>query len=79
MAPIKLTPALIEIFNTKRMEMPRTQIVKNLWVYIKKHNLQDPKNKRIIICDAKLRKVMGKSSISMFEMVKALSNHLGFK
>jgi upstream activation factor subunit UAF30 len=57
--------------------MPRSQVVKNLWVYIKKNNLQDPKNKRNINADANLKKVFdGKSVVNMFEMTKLVSKHL---
>ncbi len=57
--------------------MPRSEVVKALWVYIKKHNLQDPKNKRNINADEHLKKVFdGKATVSMFEMTKLVSKHL---
>ncbi len=57
--------------------MPRSEVVKALWVYIKKHNLQDPKAKRNIIADANLKKVFGgKDMVNMFEMTKLVSAHL---
>jgi upstream activation factor subunit UAF30 len=57
--------------------MPRSEVVKKLWVYIKKHDLQDPKNKRNINADAALKKVFsGKGTVSMFEMTKLVSKHL---
>ncbi len=57
--------------------MPRSEVVKALWVYIKKNNLQDPKNKRNINADANLKKVFGgKATVSMFEMTKLVSKHL---
>ena len=57
--------------------MSRPQISKEIWVYIKKHDLQDPKNKRNIIADEKLLKVFGgKKVVTMFEMTKLISNHL---
>ncbi len=57
--------------------MPRSEVVKKLWVYIKKNNLQDPKNKRNINGDAELVKVFGgKKTVSMFEMTKLVSKHL---
>ena len=57
--------------------MPRSEVVKALWVYIKKHDLQDPKNKRNILGDAALQKVFGgKKSVTMFEMAKLVSPHL---
>lgn len=57
--------------------MPRTEVVKALWVYIKKHKLQDPKNRRNIRADADLKEVFGgKSVVNMFEMTKLVSKHL---
>lgn len=57
--------------------MPRSEVVKGLWVYIKKHNLQDQKNKRNINADANLKKVFGgKDMVNMFEMTKLVSKHL---
>ena len=57
--------------------MPRFQVVKKLWEYIKKNNLQNPKNKRNILADAKLKAIFGgKSEVSMFEMTKLVSAHM---
>src|SRR5262249_40854893 len=56
-------------------ELSRTEATQRLWIYIKKHNLQDPKNKRIIIPDAKLAKVIGKKPIDMMKLAGALSKH----
>lgn len=57
--------------------MPRSEVVKALWVYIKKHDLQDPKNKRDILGDDKLTKLFGgKERVNMFEMTKLVSKHL---
>ena len=57
--------------------MPRTEVTKAIWVYIKANNLQDPANKRNIVADEKLKKIFdGKEVVSMFEMTKHLSNHL---
>lgn len=57
--------------------MPRSEVVKKLWEYIKKNNLQDPQNKRNINADDKLKKVFGgKSVVNMFEMTKLVSKHL---
>lgn len=57
--------------------MPRSEVVKKLWVYIKKNGLQDQKNKRNINADANLKKVFGgKATVSMFEMTKLVSKHL---
>ena len=57
--------------------LPRTEIIKKLWAYIKKHKRQNPDNKRNIIPDDKLTKVFGsKKEINMFDMTKAVSKHL---
>ena len=57
--------------------MPRTEVTKKIWDYIKKNKLQDAVNKRLINADEKLRAVFGgKSKVSMFEMTKLVSNHL---
>lgn len=57
--------------------MPRSEVVKKLWEYIKKNNLQDATNKRNIKADANLKKVFGgKEVVSMFEMTKLVSGHL---
>lgn len=57
--------------------MPRSEVVKKLWEYIKQHDLQDPQNKRNINADDKLKKVFdGKGMVNMFEMTKLVSKHL---
>lgn len=57
--------------------MPRTEVTKKLWAYIKKHKLQDPKNKRNIVPDDRLAKVFGsKKAINMFDMTKKVNDHL---
>jgi len=57
--------------------MPRTEVTKAIWVYIKANNLQDPANKRNIVADAKLKTVFGgKAVVDMFEMTKLVSKHL---
>jgi chromatin remodeling complex protein RSC6 len=56
--------------------VPRTQVTKLLWDYIKLHNLQNPANKRNILCDDKLRAVMGKPEVTMFEMTGLVGKHL---
>ena len=57
--------------------MPRSEVVKKLWVYIKEKNLQDPSNKRNIVADDNLKKVFdGKEVVNMFEMTKLISKHL---
>lgn len=57
--------------------VPRTEVTKRLWEYIKAHNLQNPANKRNILCDAKLKAVMGKDEVTMFEMTGLVGKHLG--
>jgi upstream activation factor subunit UAF30 len=58
--------------------IPRTEVTKRLWAYIKKHGLQDKKNKRMINADAALKPVFGgKSTVNMFEMTKLVNKHLG--
>ncbi|MEW5863859.1 MAG: SWIB/MDM2 domain-containing protein [Pseudomonadota bacterium] len=57
--------------------MPRTEVTKKIWAYIKKNGLQDKKNKRMINADDKLKPVFGgKSQVSMFEMTKLVNKHL---
>lgn len=57
--------------------MPRTEVTKKLWAYIKKHDLQDAKNRRNINADDKLKEVFGgKKTVSMFEMTKLVAGHL---
>jgi chromatin remodeling complex protein RSC6 len=56
--------------------LPRPQMVSRVWDYIKRHDLQNPKNRREILADAKLRPIFGKDKVTMFEMNKYLSQHL---
>ena len=73
--PLKLTADLEAVVG--KGPMARGQVVKKLWEYIKKNNLQDPQNKRNIIADAKLKPLFGgKSVVNMFEMTKLVSKHL---
>jgi upstream activation factor subunit UAF30 len=73
--PMKISPELAVVVGAG--PMPRTEVVKELWVYIKKNNLQDPANKRNIVADENLKKVFGgKEVVSMFEMTKLISPHL---
>lgn len=74
MKPVKLSKELEAIVG--KGPMPRTQVVKKMWVYIKKHKRQDPENKRMILPDDKLCKIIGKKGCDMFKMTKALSKHL---
>lgn len=74
MKPVQVSADLAEIVG--RGPMPRTEITKKLWDYIKKHKLQDTKNKRNINPDAKLAKVLGTQTIDMFKMTSKLSKHI---
>ncbi len=75
MAPLTPSEHLAAVVGAK--PLPRTEVVKKLWQYIKKQNLQDPKNKRNVRADGVLAKVFGgKSVVSMFEMTKLVSKHL---
>jgi upstream activation factor subunit UAF30 len=56
--------------------LPRTEVVSKVWEYIKKHKLQNEKNKREILADDKLKAVFGKDKVTMFEMNKYLAQHL---
>lgn len=56
--------------------MPRTEVTKKIWEYIKKHKLQDQANKRMINADAKLKDIFKKPQVSMFEMTKLVNKHL---
>ena len=75
MKPMTPSSALAEIVGSK--PIPRTEVTKKLWAYIKKNKLQDPKNKRMINADTALKAVFGgKATVNMFEMTKLVSKHL---
>ncbi|MDB5225125.1 MAG: hypothetical protein JWL87_77 [Candidatus Adlerbacteria bacterium] len=75
MKPMQISDDLAEVVG--KGPMPRSEVVKALWVYIKKHDLQDPTNKRNINADENLKKVFGgKDMVNMFEMTKLVSKHL---
>jgi chromatin remodeling complex protein RSC6 len=75
MAPLTPSAALAEVVGSK--PLPRTDVTKKLWAYIKKNGLQDQKNKRMIKADENLKPVFGgKSTVNMFEMTKLVSKHL---
>jgi len=75
MKPMTISDELAVVIG--KGPMPRSDVVKKLWVYIKKNNLQDPQNKRNIEADADLQKVFGgKKTVNMFEMTKLVSKHL---
>jgi chromatin remodeling complex protein RSC6 len=80
----KANPALLKPYNLSadleavvgKGPMPRGQVVKKIWEYIKKHDLQNPKNKRNILADDKLMPLFGKKEVTMFEMTKLVSGHM---
>jgi chromatin remodeling complex protein RSC6 len=75
MKPMNISAELAVVVG--KGPMPRSEVVKKLWAYIKEHNLQDPKNKRNINADESLKKVFGgKEVVNMFEMTKLISKHL---
>ncbi|MFA6135810.1 MAG: SWIB/MDM2 domain-containing protein [Candidatus Paceibacterota bacterium] len=75
MKPMNVSEELSAVIG--KGPMPRSEVVKKLWVYIKENNLQDPANKRNINADEKLKKVFGdKATVNMFEMTKLVSKHL---
>ena len=75
MKPVTPSATLAEVVGAK--PMPRTEVTKKLWLYIKKNKLQDVKNKRMIKADAALKAVFGgKAVVNMFEMTKLVSKHL---
>ena len=75
MAPVTPSPALSEVVGSK--PIPRTEVTKKLWAYIKKNGLQDKVNKRMIKADDTLKPVFGgKAQVNMFEMTKLVNKHL---
>src|SRR5712691_1239840 len=75
MKPVQPSAALSEVVGSK--PIPRTEVTKKLWAYIKKNGLQDKKNKRMIKADETLKPVFGgKATVNMFEMTKLVSKHL---
>lgn len=75
MKPLNVSPELEAVVG--KGPMPRSEVVKKIWAYIKKHDLQDQKNKRNINADENLKKVFGgKDMVNMFEMTKLVSKHL---
>ncbi|MHB8660614.1 MAG: SWIB/MDM2 domain-containing protein [Minisyncoccota bacterium] len=73
--PLTLSPELEAVIG--KGPLPRTEVVKKLWEYIKQHNLQNPQNKRNILADDKLKAIFGgKGEVTMFEMTKLVSAHL---
>ena len=75
MKPVQPSAALSEVVGSKAI--PRTEVTKKLWAYIKKNGLQDKKNKRMIKADDALKPVFGgKAQVNMFEMTKLVNKHL---
>ncbi|OGJ86801.1 MAG: hypothetical protein A2268_14110 [Candidatus Raymondbacteria bacterium RifOxyA12_full_50_37] len=75
MAPVQPNEKLAEVVGSK--PLPRTELTKKLWVYIKKNKLQDAKNRRMINADEALKAVFGgKKSVNMFEMTKLVNKNL---
>ena len=75
MKPVQPSDKLAEVVGSKAM--PRTEVTKKLWAYIKKNGLQDKKNKRMIKADDALKAVFGgKAQVNMFEMTKLVNKHL---
>jgi chromatin remodeling complex protein RSC6 len=75
MKPMQPDEALAAVVGSQ--PLPRTEVTKKIWEYIRKHNLQDPNDKRSIRADDKLKRIFGgKSSVSMFEMTKLVNAHL---
>jgi chromatin remodeling complex protein RSC6 len=75
MKPVQPSDTLAEVVGSK--PIPRTEVTKRLWAYIKKNGLQDQKNKRMIKSDATLKPVFGgKATVNMFEMTKLVNKHL---
>lgn len=75
MKPLKVSESLAAVVG--KGPLPRSEVVKKLWAYIKKNGLQDPKKKRNINADDKLKVVFnGKKTVDMFEMTKLVSKHL---
>ncbi|HPM32051.1 MAG TPA: SWIB/MDM2 domain-containing protein [Chryseolinea sp.] len=75
MAPLTLSAELSEVVGSK--PLPRTEVIKKMWDYIKKNNLQDKKNRRLINADAKLKVVFGgKGQVSMFDLAGIINKHV---
>lgn len=74
MAPLQPSAQLGEVVGAK--PLPRTEIVKKIWEYIRKNKLQDSKNRRMINADSRLKPIFGKDQISMFELAKVVNKHV---
>lgn len=74
MKPLNLSAELEAVVG--KGPMPRPEVVKKMWEYIKKHDLQNPENKRNIFADDNLRPIFGKEEVTMFEMTKLANAHI---
>lgn len=74
MKPLKPSAELAAVIGSE--PLPRTEVTKKIWEYIKKHDLQDASNRRNINADEKLKKLFGKDQVSMFELTKIVNGHL---
>ncbi len=74
MKPLKPSAELAAVIGSE--PLPRTEVTKKIWEYIKKHDLQDAANRRNINADDKLKKLFGKDQVSMFELTKIVNGHL---
>ena len=72
--PVQPSKELGEVVGSEAL--PRSEVTKRIWAYIKEHNLQNPENKREIIADSKLRPIFGADKLDMFQMTKAVNQHL---
>jgi len=73
MKPMQPSEHLSKIVGTE--PLPRSEVTKKIWAHIKKHNLQNPKNKREILADEKLQPIFGTKKLDMFQMTKAVNKH----
>ncbi|KAL6514275.1 hypothetical protein OROHE_019262 [Orobanche hederae] len=73
--PLPLSGALVKFFGTGKFELSRADVVKKMWVYIKENELQDPSDKRMVLCDKKLKELFGVDSFHGFTVSKLLASH----
>ena len=74
MKPMRPSEQLAKVVGSE--PLPRSEVTKKVWAHIKKHNLQNPENKREIIADDKLQPIFGSNKLDMFQMTKAINKHL---
>jgi len=74
MKPMQPSEFLSQIVGSE--PLPRSEVTKKIWAYIKKHKLQNPSNKREIMADSKLEPIFGEKKMDMFQMTKAVNKHL---